>query len=283
MNQELQEQYSPSHWNKRMSEEEVVKSHVKDSKEGTLSARQSCRCELDVPYGEGARQKYDVYYPKGSLQEDAPVFVYIHGGYWQIQEISKDNGGFMAETFTGAGCIVVGFGYPLAPDSSLPDIIESARLGVKAIQKKFPKSRIFLCGHSAGAHLAAMVVCSGDAVGPVEGVFLVSGVFDVVPLLSTDNNDLLKMNEQTAVECSPLKYASKFPPTCKAIVIVGEHESPAFKEQKAAYAKALQKTGVAHCEEIEVPQVDHFNLAENLRDPGYELTQKILSIILKQD
>jgi arylformamidase len=244
---------------------------------GTLSARQQCKCELDIQYGDGQRA-YDIYYPQ-TVNDDTPVFVYVHGGYWQ--ELSKDHGAFMAQTFTEAGCIVIALGYPIAPGPTIEEITEAARLAIIDICQRFKKRRIYVSGHSAGAHLCAMVLSSDlathDFQPRCEGAFLLTGVYDLVPLVKTYINAPLHMTEDSAQLCSPQQHAASFQKDCHVVVAVGEYDSPAFKQQAHTYVEALRSSGVASVSLLEIQEVDHFNLVEKLSDPQYKLTQVILS------
>ncbi|XP_062515997.1 kynurenine formamidase-like [Corticium candelabrum] len=276
--EELERLYSPSQWNKRTTPDEVIRLHMKVALEGTQSARQNCKCEMNTRYGDNQRT-YDVYYPE-TVDDATPVFIYIHGGYWQM--LSKDYGGFMAETFTRAGCIVVGMGYPIAPGPLMSDIVDAIKVGIAAVRLQFSKQRIYICGHSAGAHLAAMVLSTSVSSGcrsKLAGAFLVSGVYDLVPLVNISVNDPLHMTDDEARQCSPQYHVATFQTDCNVLVVVAENESPAFKQQSQTYTQSLQSSGVSCRELLEIEEVDHFNVAERLSDPHFELTQTILSMM----
>lgn len=80
--EELEEQYSPSRWSRRMDSESVIQAHIDVTTAGTQKARAAAHTLLHVPYGDGDGEKLDIYFPADS-SETFPVFVYIHGGYWQ--------------------------------------------------------------------------------------------------------------------------------------------------------------------------------------------------------
>ena len=99
-------------------------------------------------------------------------------------------------------------GYNLAPEASLNQMVSEIKSAVKYINTRFPKSKLFLCGHSAGAHLCAMMMVSDWSKDPpvrqaIHGIFLLSGVYDLVPIVNTYVNDVLKLTEESAAQISP--------------------------------------------------------------------------------
>ena len=152
-------------------------------------------------------------------------------------------------------------------------------------------SKVYLCGHSAGAHLAAMMLYvdftakypSVSSIQNLAGFILVSGCYRLEPLLRTDVNDNLKMNAQLARQLSPLLFEdeetkakfrlSSVNSTARILVCYGEHESPAFIEQSKEYARLLsEKQGFRQVELLGV-DADHFDVIENLRLDDFILTQ----------
>ena len=114
------------------------------------------KSELNVFYGNGEKTKLDIYYPKESSSQMKDVMIFLHGGYWQ--EGSKDCYGFLGAHLDDLDCILVMVGYDLAPNESMDGIVEQVKKAVIFTGKKFPFSRLFLSGHSAGAHLSAMMM-----------------------------------------------------------------------------------------------------------------------------
>lgn len=194
--EELEEQYSPSRWSRRMDSESVIQAHIDVTTAGTQKARAAAHTLLHVPYGDGEGEKLDIYFPADS-SETFPVFVYIHGGYWQC--LSKDASGFSAPALLSQGVAVVALGYDIAPKGHMDAMVLQVRRSLAFLVKQYHRIRgIYLCGHSAGAHLAAMVLSTDwtefGVVPDIRGAVLVSGVYDLEPLLHTYVNDALNMS-----------------------------------------------------------------------------------------
>uniref|UniRef100_A0A4W5PJ95 Arylformamidase n=1 Tax=Hucho hucho TaxID=62062 RepID=A0A4W5PJ95_9TELE len=286
---ELERQFSPSQWSHRMSEDDVIKSHVTALKEGTQLARGLAQTLLNVPYGEGEGEKLDVYVPT-TTSLDVPLVIYLHGGYWQF--LSKEESGFMAVPLVHKGVVVVAVGYDIAPKGTVCVSLAGGwfltgnSLGLSLCLSL--SSGLYLCGHSAGAHLAAMILStdwSQYSVNPqIKGAFLVSGIYDLLPILSTYVNEPLKMTEEVALRNSPsqlvpqLKLSSS---NCDIVVAMAQNDSPEFRKQSEDYYKALESTEGLKVTLEDVPNTDHFNIIEQLVDGDYHLTQLLLKMMGK--
>ena len=141
------------------------------------------------------------------------------------------------------------------------------RLAVRA-------DRLVVAGSSAGAHLAAMAALAAD--GRVKGAVLVSGIYDLEPLIGTSINDALGLDAAAAAHNSPLRQALKgFP---RSLVCWGENETGQFKRQSGAFAQALRRAG-AKCEAFECAGRNHFDVILDLTDPATELGRRTLDLI----
>ncbi|KAG7485208.1 kynurenine formamidase [Solea senegalensis] len=280
---ELERQLSPSRWSHRMSADDVVKAHANALKEGTERARALAQTLLNVPYGEGDGEKLDVYIPRTDSL-DVPLVIYIHGGYWQF--LSKEESGFMAVPLVDKGVVVVAVGYDIAPKGNMDLMVSQVRRSVVSVVQQYSHiSGLYLCGHSAGAHLAAMVLStdwSQYSIAPqIKGAFLVSGLYDLLPIQSTYINEPLKMTEEVAIRNSPstlvpqLKLSSS---SCHVVVAVAENDSQEFRKQSQEYYKALEASGLNVTME-DVPNTDHFNIIEQLVDGDYHLTKLLLKMM----
>uniref|UniRef100_A0A8B9JIE3 Arylformamidase n=1 Tax=Astyanax mexicanus TaxID=7994 RepID=A0A8B9JIE3_ASTMX len=274
---ELEKQYSPSQWSHRMAADDVIKAHVAALKSGTEKARAVSQTLLDVPYGDGEGEKLDVYVPNIS-SPDVPLVIYLHGGYWQF--LSKEESGFMAVPLVQKGVVVVAVGYSIAPKGNMDLMVAQVRRSVVSVIQQYSHiNGLYLCGHSAGAHLAAMVLSTDWAdfgvTPPIKGAFLVSGIYDLLPILSTYVNEPLKMTEEVALRNSPSRLVPQLTASssaCELVVAVGQNDSPEFRKQSEDYFKSLETAGLKVAFE-DVPNTDHFNIIEQLVDENYHLTQ----------
>src|SRR5262249_9871845 len=141
--------------------------------EASAAIRAQPQSKLDVRYGARPRAALD-YFPSGATH--APLFVFIHGGYWQRNE--KERFSFIVPGPRAHGINVAIPGYTLAPDARLTDIVAEIRqaltfLANRADDLGFDRSNIYVSGWSAGGHLTAAVGAPPALRGaiPVRGTF----------------------------------------------------------------------------------------------------------------
>ncbi|XP_069398099.1 kynurenine formamidase isoform X3 [Ovis canadensis] len=210
--EELDNQYSPSRWVVRLGAEEAMRTYSQIGDEVTKRARATRRSLLDVPYGAGEGEKLDIYLPE-AVSEAMPFLVFFHGGYWQSG--SKDTSAFMVNPLTAQGVAVVIVAYDIAPKGTLDQMVDQVTQSIVFVQKQYPGNQgIYLCGHSAGAHLAAMMLLADwtkHGVMPnLRGFFLLSGVYDLEPIMHTSENAPLLPTLRCATEGGkpPLKSST---------------------------------------------------------------------------
>jgi arylformamidase len=136
---------------------------------------------------------------------------------------------------------------------SLFEIEAEIVAALRWVQAEYPDARVTLSGSSAGAHLAAFAARTV----PVERLVLLSGIYDLRPLVETYVNDAVGLAPSEAAELSPLLWS---PPQVSAAVVWGENETEAFKRQSTLYAAHL---GVAP---REIPGRNHFDIVHDLFD-----------------
>ncbi|XP_006145772.1 kynurenine formamidase isoform X2 [Tupaia chinensis] len=279
--EELENQYSPSRWVVHLGAEEALRTYSQIGKEATKRAQATRRCLLHVPYGDGDGEKVDIYFPD-KASEALPFFVFFHGGYWQSG--SKDESAFMVNPLTARGVAVVIVAYDIAPKGTLDQMVDQATRSVAFVQKQYPCNEgIYLCGHSAGAQLAAMMLLADwtklGVTPKLRGCFLVSGVYDLEPVMHTSQNTPLHMTLEDARRNSPqLHLRRPADAACPVLLVVGQHDSPEFRRQSRAFHQALCRTGWRASFE-ELHDVDHFEIVENLTQEDDVLTQMILRTV----
>ena len=194
----------------------------------------------------------------------------------------------LPQPLLSSGHTVVVLDYTRCPGQDLAGITRQVERGLAWVLE-FAASRqqnVFLSGHSAGSHLAAMALSSLPPrhAHRVEGVVHLSGIFDVSPILSTSVNiPAMKLTTTTAERLSPAGQANL---TSLAVVgrhvkhwvVVGEHDSPAFKQQARSYTDLLGSHGI-QARLTEQKGEDHFSLVEKLKDEDYELSQEIINFM----
>ena len=239
------------------------------------------KCELDIAYGPDERQKLDVYPPEPSGATPVPVLMFMHGGYWVVGH--KDTLGFMAPPITSAPAVLVTAGYRLAPGGKYPVQVDDCRTALKWVFENIAKyggdtDRIFVGGHSAGGHLAALLTLQtgrlrdfGLSEGVIKGCFPVSGVFDVTDA-PPDRRDAFLSSPDHAEEASPVYNTSGN--RTPFFLEIGENDFPTLRAQHAAMLKALQQHPGA-VETMERQGHDHFNISLDHGDAGNPWSRKV--------
>ena len=278
----LEKYYSPSRWSKKHNEDDIITHHFEVSQRENANVFQEARCDLNVPYGSSERQKMNIFYADGhdvNPSLDIPVLLFIHGGYWQIKEITRATYNYVAAMFANFGVTCVSASYDTCPDVTLSEIVEQIENVVEHVRSRFPNSNLFVSGHSAGGHLTAMMVNEGrNVTNRISGIIPLSGVFDLTPLLSTPENEALKLTNQTVTKVSPLYLEAVT--VGKVLVVVGDAESPEFIKQSEAYHQYVTSQGINSRLLILPGDEDHFSLMESLAIRDSQLLKEMLSFIL---
>lgn len=276
---DLEREYSPS---SRVGDiAPLVEAYAAKS----IAARQMCedmgRGVHELRYGDSDTQTIDLVTPSRS-DGPSPLVVFIHGGYWQ--QLSK-----MDSFFAAADCIALGFAfaavdYTLAPHASLDQIVDECRsaltlLASSASEYNIDPDRIVVTGSSAGAQLAAMTSL-GEPTERPAALALISGIFELEPLLGTYVNDPLQLDVEAAHRNSPLRAELADMP--ETVIAYGDNETAQFKRQSAAMASALQTAGVA-VTEIEIRGRNHFDVVFDLCDERTPLGRAVVDLVRRTD
>jgi arylformamidase len=234
--------------------------------------------ELRLPYGKSAREHIDLFWP--SQKRDAPIVLFIHGGYWRSLEPAMFS--HVAAGANPRGLAVALAGYDLCPDVTIAQIIEEVRDAATFLWRRHGQ-KLVACGHSAGGHLAACLLAtdwkqraSDLPADLVPAAFSISGLFDLTPLVSVSMNQDLMLDEAAARRVSPLFW--EMPAGARLFdAWVGGKESNEFLRQSRTIAEAWGKKGVA-AHYVEVAGADHFTIVDPLSDPGSAMTERLVEL-----
>jgi arylformamidase len=243
-------------------------------------AERSARARRELPwrdlgYGRGAAERLH-FFPAGNTNNaEAPLLVFVHGGYWQ--ELTEAESAFAAVDVVARGWAFAALGYGLAPAHGLDEIVAMVRRGVRWLYDNadslgVDRRRIVLVGHSAGAHLAAM--CFG--VLPVRAAVLLSGLYELEPLLRTSIGAAIGLSPDEAHRNSPVRLLRAGMPALLAAH--GDGEPTGFAEQQDLLVAAARKAGVP-VEALVVPDRHHFDLPLAMADPADPLGRRILALL----
>ena len=226
--------------------------------------RDQALCEVDLPYGESPRQRFDLFHPNRMAKG---VVIFVHGGYWL--RFDKSYWSHLAAGPLAHGWAVAMPAYDLCPDVRIAEIGAQVRAAIATVAARVP-GPIHLVGHSAGGQLVARaaVPAAGERWQErLAGVVSVSPVSDLAPLMLTTMNATLKIDSDEAQAESPIHLPK---PRVPVTVWVGGDERPVFLDQAEWLAKAWQATHVV------TPGEHHFNVIEALESPASALTQAVV-------
>lgn len=237
---------------------------------------------FDLTYGEASGERLD-FFPTN--RSDAPLLVFIHGGWWR--SLDKSDFSFIAPAYTRAGFNVALTNYTLAPEASIADIVRQqlralAWLYRNAEKYDFDPRRIVVAGHSAGAHLTAMMMAavwpaygSDLPIDLVKAGILLSGVYDLEPVRHADfvNVDL-KLTAEDIDVLSPafMPQAHRAP----FITAFGGLESEEFGRQTGVIATSWKAN---HRINVAPPDANHLTICDTFGTPGSPLFDASVSLI----
>jgi len=237
---------------------------------------------IDVAYGSTPAQTLDVF---PTPRANAPVLVFIHGGWWRT--LDKSDQSFVAPAFNQAGALVVIPNYALCPAVTIETIaLQLTRALIwtyrnAALYGGDPQ-RIVVAGHSAGGHLAAMLLsCDWRAIDPrlparlVRGALSISGLFDLEPIRHTPflKGDL-RLTPASVQRLSPVRFPR---PSGPLYATVGALESEEFLRQNQSIRDAWGAKSVPVCETV--AGTNHFDVLRALADPQSPLHVRALQLL----
>jgi arylformamidase len=240
-------------------------------------ARQSLGYFADERFGESDDERIDVF---PAARANAPVVLFIHGGYWQFGD--KRDVSFVAPLLVRAGIAVAVNNYALAPGASVETMVAQTRAAVRWLHRHAQRfgidaNRICTMGHSAGGHLATMMLTAyGDEPAeptPIQGAIALSGLFDLVPLVETSINRTLGLDVTRAAQLSPARLARRS--AAPVLTLVGEGETEGFHAQRALLGSRW--TDVHH-----LPPVagrHHYDILDIFREPGNTWLESIVEFV----
>lgn len=214
----------------------------------------------------------------------APVFLWIHGGYWRA--LSKDDNAFVVPGLAAHGFAVAVVNYTLAPAVSLDEIVRQVRSAVAYLHREraalgLPAGPLAAGGSSAGGHLTGMLLAGDwqdifDVPRDIVGVGLaLSGLHDLEPIRHSYVNEVIGLDKAAAHRNSPIHC---IPKASDAILLasVGGLETSEFHRQTADYVRAWTAAG-HQAKTIDMPGTHHFDIALSLREPEGALARAVVA------
>ena len=248
--------------------------------------RKQSPAHLEIAYGAGVGEVLDVFPASKQNKGLAPVLLFIHGGYWRA--LDKADHSFVAPSFNADGAMVVVPNYALCPAVTVEHIVLQMARAVAWVWRHAARfggdpTRIAIAGHSAGGHLATMLLsCRWKQIDealplqPLAGALSISGLYDMEPLRHSPylQNDL-KLTPASVARLSPAFFPR--PKAAKLYAVVGLDESEEFLRQNRLIRDVWGPTAVPICETL--PGHHHFTVLANLADPAGRLHELALRLL----
>jgi arylformamidase len=237
----------------------------------SAAIRAAADARLNIAYAQRPRTRLD-YFPAGTAR--APLFVFIHGGYWQRNE--KETFAFVADGPRAHGIDVAVPGYTLGPDARLTDIVAEIGQALSFLSERagefgFDRERLFVGGWSAGGHLTAIVANHPAYRGGIP----ISGIFDLEPIALNYLNEKLRLDGNEIATLSPLRALPNRMPPLR--LFVGGDELPELKRQSTDYAEAARARGLPVALKV-VPAHHHFSILDEICRPDDAITRALVEM-----
>ena len=224
------------------------------------------RAQLNVRYGPSDRQKFDFFQPEGVSRG---TVVFVHGGYWKA--FDKSYWSHLAAGPLARGYAVAMPSYDLCPDVRISEISTQIAAALTEVANR-TQGTIVLSGHSAGGHLVARMtdplLLGAEVRDRITRIVPISPVADLAPLLQTQMNDTLRLDEAEAEAESPMNMTP--PHGVYVTVWVGAQERPAFLEQAENFARSWG------AKQVVAEGKHHFDVIDPLAEPDSDLTKALL-------
>lgn len=204
----------------------------------------------DLAYGPLPAQKLDLYTSAATPAKG--VVVFVHGGYWDSGD--KADYGFVADTLTENGFMTVTVNYRLVPDVTFPSYAEDVALALKWVFDNVASyggdpEKVFLMGHSAGAHIAALVAFDErylEAVGvlppKLAGFVGLAGPYDFLPLAPDDLRSKAALGpEEVWAQTQPINFVDGGEPP--ALIATGLEDTTVNPNNSLRFAERIETSG----------------------------------------
>lgn len=245
-------------------------------------ARRTLAGRLGVPFGPTRAETLDIF---PAAQAHAPVFVFIHGGYWRAG--TAHDYSCVALGLQPLGITTVVLNYALCPQVRLDEIVRQVRAGLAWVLRHIGEhggdaARVAIGGHSAGGHLGAMALLTdwagdyGLPTDPFLGALLISGLYDLAPLRYSYLQPLIQLDDALVRQQSPLHRVR----ACSTPLLLswGDAEQNAFAQQSQRFHAAWTQAG-NRAEMLAQAGANHFTAIHGFEQPDRALARAVLRMV----
>ncbi len=238
----------------------------------------------DLAYGTGSRRGIDVYRPVGAT-EPAPVAVFFHGGSWQTGDRSSYR--FVGRSLAGQGVVCAVPDYRLYPEVRFPTFVQDGAAAVRWVRDRIgdhggDPERIVVIGHSAGAHIAALLALDGrymqlvGAAGAVRGLIGVAGPYDFLPIGDPILQRIFAVPGNPAIT-QPIHFARASAPP--SLLITGDQDTAVLPDNTTRLAERLRAVG-ATVEQRILPGLGHIDIMLSFDHGEMQVPEPVLGLMV---
>lgn len=222
--------------------------------------------QTNVAYGDDARQKLDIYLPKQNTAGGSAVLIFFHGGSWH--DGAREGYGFLGRAFAARGLVTVIADYRKAPNVRFPAFVQDTASAIAWVHANISKydgdaDRIFVMGHSAGAHIAMMTTLDSQWLAAqnlspaiIKGMIGLAGPYDFLPLTS-DSSKIALGQWPDLTETQPITYARGDAPPL--LLLTGDKDTVVKPRNSKILSEKIQALGGQQQLRI-YPNVDHADI-----------------------
>lgn len=253
---------------------------------------------LDIAYGNDPKQRLDVYSARGDGKADCPVVIWVHGGGWRHGDKDNRSGTTLCKTWASAGIVAVNLNYRLTPDVVHPAHTQDVAAGIAWVHANIARHggdprKIYLLGHSAGAHLVALVATDpsflkSHALSPTKALAGAMSIdtasYDLnstrTPAVRKMIRDAFGSDPSLLASASPLLHAQNNPDSCPPFIIATVKQRPEAWKESVALDKALTNSKLIVMDYPESGQLKaHGQIAQDLLDLHNSMTKQLLAFV----
>ncbi len=266
----------------------------------TLGVSKSSSADaLDIAYGDDAKQRLDVYEAQLSQKGKAcPVVIWVHGGGWRHGDKDNQAGTKLCKTWAKEGIVMVNLNYRLSPAVMHPAHVQDVAAGIAWVHKNIAAkggdpTKIFLLGHSAGAHLVALVACDPQYLkthglpldATLAGVMSIdTASYDLnstrSPIVRKMIKDAFGTESETLASASPLTQAKRNRETIPPFIIATVKQRPEALRESAAFNQTLPHSKFIELDYPEFGQLKaHAKIATDLMNLDCDMTKQLLAFV----
>jgi len=241
-------------------------------------------CPRTYRYGSSEDETLD-WFPAGGAT--APAVIFMHGGAWI--NFTKDDFSFVAAGFAERGFHTCVLNFAGLKSVRMPEMLAQVCRGIAwvaehRVELGVTPGRLHLCGHSSGAHLAALALMSDwpalgvDARGPIHSATMISGVYDLEPVMLSARRSYVRLETAEVSALSPIRHADRI--RCPVLVAFCEKDTPEYQRHAQALYEALDQRGKP-VELLYLKGANHFDSIFALEQPEFDLSKRIAAAILR--